>query len=824
MDYRQIVRQEAQAIGLDPDLAEATMFQESRGNPNAVSPAGARGLMQLMPGTAKELGVDPNDPLENIRGGVRYLKQQTDQFGIPGGLAAYNAGPGRYGKTGGDFNALPTETQKYVPQILNRAAKLSQGVKVADNAPPASNIARLMNALEGAKAQNNEKVVADLTNVIQAKLTEAKTKAEAEGNTAVSQDINTRMQQLFAPRGTTNEMGTETVPVAPPTEPQAAPLAPPPAVPEGVSTTQTEVPATPPVEGQPVEQASTTPQPDLSFLDKVKVKGMNAYASAEDKLKALTKITGPELTKGVSDFVTGTGSFADQATRQLGLTGRYALQGAEKAFTFPVRAAGEAGASLLSLAGAPEAGKAVSGALGFNAPSVGAQAADIAGLPKPQGEFEKTVGTGAETLAGLIAGGGVGALAPTASTLSKLTTSALFPTATTKGQAAIFGGTGMAMEAAPEATIAGLGGVLAAGAAGAAGKKAYQNVRTDRAMKSLLEKAGGKPDLAKVDAEIKLDINRERNNYINDAGKGAPPLGTSDLNQAVAGKYIREVETLIGKLPKDTPARDEILSKLRTGVNLSRDEVYALRDTKLGDIAADAIEKAQRVYALTAPTEASGGFIGNVARSAVDVAPVVTSAMTGIPVAVPQNILAGFKRILGGGETRKQAGSSLTEKYPLLAAEKYIAKEGPSNAATSAQQLSEMVAKTDKQRLAQEAVNKLEKTVFIEAKKEASTAAEQLRQSNLKMGIEPSPKLMPQSQIGGGPKATLQYYGRLKDAKEVSKGLDIIAEEEPYLRQYIEKLKDNQKIPKSEMLLHISDRLLMMRDQGILQPFMKTPK
>jgi hypothetical protein len=91
--------------------------QESSGNPNAQSEKGAFGYMQLMPGTAKELGVDRMDPVQNMRGGARYLRQQLDEFRtVPLALAAYNAGPRqcpvRYG-------AIPPfkETIKYVSRI-----------------------------------------------------------------------------------------------------------------------------------------------------------------------------------------------------------------------------------------------------------------------------------------------------------------------------------------------------------------------------------------------------------------------------------------------------------------------------------------------------------------------------------------------------------------------------------------------------------------------------------------------------------------------------------------------------------------------------------
>ena len=116
-DYVDVARKIAEEEGIDPDLFVRLVNQESRFNPNAVSPVGATGLAQLMPSTAKDLGVDPTKPEENLRGGARYLRQQLDTFGsVDLALAAYNAGPGNVKKYGG----IPPfkETQNYVRKIL----------------------------------------------------------------------------------------------------------------------------------------------------------------------------------------------------------------------------------------------------------------------------------------------------------------------------------------------------------------------------------------------------------------------------------------------------------------------------------------------------------------------------------------------------------------------------------------------------------------------------------------------------------------------------------------------------------------------------------
>jgi len=113
----------AKANGIDPALLAGLIKQESNFNPNAGSGAGARGLTQLMPGTAAGLGVtNLLDPVQSINGGAKYLKQQLDAFGgdVTKALAAYNAGPGAVQRFGG----VPpySETQNYVRIVQANAA------------------------------------------------------------------------------------------------------------------------------------------------------------------------------------------------------------------------------------------------------------------------------------------------------------------------------------------------------------------------------------------------------------------------------------------------------------------------------------------------------------------------------------------------------------------------------------------------------------------------------------------------------------------------------------------------------------------------------
>ncbi|MWC27473.1 transglycosylase SLT domain-containing protein [Paenibacillus sp. MMS18-CY102] len=128
-ELNSIIQAAAAKYGVDPNLVRAVIGTESSFHTDAVSGAGAKGLMQLMDSTAKSMGVtNPFDPIQNIDGGTRYLSYLVNKYNgnEKVALAAYNAGPGRIDRLGistdeelmANLSKLPAETQRYVSKVL----------------------------------------------------------------------------------------------------------------------------------------------------------------------------------------------------------------------------------------------------------------------------------------------------------------------------------------------------------------------------------------------------------------------------------------------------------------------------------------------------------------------------------------------------------------------------------------------------------------------------------------------------------------------------------------------------------------------------------
>lgn len=162
--YYQAAVRLAEKYDLPRDVFVSLVHQESRFNPQLRSRKGAYGLTQLMPGTAKELGVNPRDPMQNLEGGARYLRQQLDTFGsLPLALAAYNAGPGNVRKHDG----IPPfrETQNYVREIMNNAGLkpgFAEGGSVDDKIKSLTESMRKMFSLDTPKDMTTGETVADI--------------------------------------------------------------------------------------------------------------------------------------------------------------------------------------------------------------------------------------------------------------------------------------------------------------------------------------------------------------------------------------------------------------------------------------------------------------------------------------------------------------------------------------------------------------------------------------------------------------------------------------------------------------------------------------
>lgn len=133
VDLGKVISDAALRHQLSADLVTEVAWQESRFRQSAVSPRDAVGVMQLMPGTARDLGVDRYDVTQNVHGGAAYLRRMMDRYGgdVRLTLAAYNAGPGAVDR----YRGVPPfrETRDYVAAILSRLAQRSVAISAASN-------------------------------------------------------------------------------------------------------------------------------------------------------------------------------------------------------------------------------------------------------------------------------------------------------------------------------------------------------------------------------------------------------------------------------------------------------------------------------------------------------------------------------------------------------------------------------------------------------------------------------------------------------------------------------------------------------------------
>ena len=519
----------------------------------------------------------------------------------------------------------------------------------------------------------------------------------------------------------------------------------------------------------------------------------------------------------------------DQLKRSGELFLRSAGEGAEQAFTFPVRAVGEAVATGANLAGFPQASKAISETVGMRTPTIASGVSDVAGLAQPQTGYEKGVAGGVKAMAGAGVGGVSSALARNAPQLSQQALANVMPVATTGKQLGLFGGIGSAMEAAPVETSAGLG-ALATLAVASAARKGKANINVRSAEKGILESANQSPSRAATDSEIILKINKEFNNANRMVDGKIQPLTAMELNTKVQDSFISPVQASIEKLPQNYPNKKLYLDSLKKADGLDSTSINNLRIDPMGVAVADSIEQAQRSRILTEAIGARGGLVGAAARAGTDAAPIAISATTGVPAYIPQGFTASIKNKLGGRVGRADRGQQLVGQPMILGAQNVLKKTGASEATQGREIVDNLVDQVVKSQAAlkaateaQKASGQAQKQAGMSRRQVALDAAEKLRQRNQQLGVRSNPGFTPENlKITGGTRGTLQYYGRLKDSKELAKGLRIIEQTDPYLKPFITSIKQNKQVPNKDLLLGVTDRLNLLREQGILSPFMKS--
>ena len=354
---------------------------------------------------------------------------------------------------------------------------------------------------------------------------------------------------------------------------------------------------------------------------------------------------------------------------------------------------------------------------------------------------------------------------------------------------------------------AGTGGVLGAALPATIGQK----------VNSYIKEAGG-ADNAALQAEIAQKVQQEFNNPARMVNGKLAPMTPKELNGKVVNSYLREGRSVIDQLPKDAPGRKDLSAALSRGLNNSVEELAALDNIPGGKEVSSIIQKAMTADKMTAQTLQSPTLAAYGIRGLANAVPPLAGAALGGPLGfatgaiLDRYMVAPLARHLTGKMTRTEVGQNIVDKVAKLS-EPVLEKTGASEAAQGLSKLQQMAKSAQTTQAA-----KVEARQAV--KQEAGNAAEQLRIRNLQMGIRSNPKFI-QGDIGGGTRGTLQYYGRLADSKELAKGLKIIEKTDPYLSPYIASIKQNKGVPNKEILLGLSDRLLKLREDGILKAYTK---
>ncbi len=375
--------------------------------------------------------------------------------------------------------------------------------------------------------------------------------------------------------------------------------------------------------------------------------------------------------------------------QNFGLGTRNVLEGVEQAFTYPVRAVGEAASGIAGLLGNKELADTISRTVGMKNKGAGALAADTLGLAKPETKTEKIVSEGTKAAAGLLSGSIVNKAAEKAPEVVKGALNILMPgtsgsTTQVAKDVGVFGGLGAAVEAAPAETAAGLA-ALAAGKA-AAGRVVGPKVGDfldNRAANKLLDAAG--PRNVRQDAEIVRRMAQEFDDPLRAVSGSARPLGTKELNGKIEQSFLREGQDLVAQLPKDFAGKKTLETALARGVKNTTDEIAALRSVQGGEQVADLIEAAKRTQAVTAAVASTGGLM--------------PAVRYGVQKALPGFLSEPINAVIGQRQTREAVGQKLIDRF-ARGVDKVEQRFGAAPSRVAAQELQGIVKEADNTALA----------------------------------------------------------------------------------------------------------------------------
>lgn len=392
----------------------------------------------------------------------------------------------------------------------------------------------------------------------------------------------------------------------------------------------------------------------------------------------------------------------DQFKRQMGLTGRYLMEGAESAVTFPVRAVAEAVSGGLNLAGKKDAADYVHRTLGMGG-NAGRVVADAASLPTPEGKLENAVAGGSRMLAGLGTGNILNKVVSTSPQVVKDTIQGLVPGASSGGEAATAAAIGAGLEAAPEATLGTLGTIAAIkGGKAVAGAvdDTVGKIRTNRAATKFIEKAGNSED-ARIAAEITKDYRTVATNpNLKNVDEETGVIGAA-LRNSQAKTYINNVESALERVDPGLLKKYDVATILDSSDVVSPQILERIRSEKNGGILADAIEKAQVAKAMTAPTPASGSIPAILTRMGITALPAAAgtalgggwgAALGGMATPAASN----YAKRLTGKQTIPEVITKMASDKQQRVADEVLKRLGPSQASLGADELANAARQAEK--------------------------------------------------------------------------------------------------------------------------------